>query len=637
MQFRNNVNALRALAVIAVVLFHFKIGGFNGGFTGVDIFFVISGFLMTGIIFSGLRDGNFSLTGFYASRARRIIPALAVMCTALMVFGFVYLPLDDYRDALKTVKSSLMFSSNFQFAKGGSYFDAPLHENWLLHTWSLSVEWQFYLLYPVIALGLFRFLGEQKARLALILLGVSSLLGSVLVTSSHPVFSFYMLPTRAWEMIAGGLVFLFPLSLPRSFRIAFEGVGLVLILAGVYLFSEQDLWPGYLAILPVLGTALVIYANTNSMFSSNTALQFAGKISYSVYLWHWPIVVFLYTCGLLRNPVYVALAILLSFVLGALSFYLIEARTKKIGQASRRIFKYGGAAVSVIVVAAITASVAKDHPEVRFAFVEQSQPEYTSKLYTQECYPNPFGAADCKLGSGEISVILFGDSHAQATAAAIQIENPGAALEWARGGCPTLANFHMRDKELDSTCHGFNEAKLAALRDTHQGVPVVLFSRAALYTDPSRDNGFRVNFKGEAKYGSTTFAEMFANEYAKTVCSIAENHPVYIVRPIPEMPFSIYKGLNLQSRILGSKSDISFPVSDHEKRTRIANEAIDLAAKQCNARVIDPLPYLCPGGQCMGSKGGVPLYFDDNHLVDSGNEQLHGLFKGFFQNHISKN
>lgn len=136
-------------------------------------------------------------------------------------------------------------------------------------------------------------------------------------------------------MIAGGLVFLFPLSLPRSFRIAFEGVGLVLILAGVYLFSEQDLWPGYLAILPVLGTALVIYANTNSMFSSNTALQFAGKISYSVYLWHWPIVVFLYTCGLLRNPVYVALAILLSFVLGALSFYLIEARTKKIGQASR--------------------------------------------------------------------------------------------------------------------------------------------------------------------------------------------------------------------------------------------------------------------------------------------------------------
>jgi peptidoglycan/LPS O-acetylase OafA/YrhL len=635
MQFRNNVNALRALAVIAVVLFHFKIAGFNGGFTGVDIFFVISGFLMTGIIFSGVRAGNFSLLGFYASRARRIIPALAVMCAALMVFGFVYLPLDDYRDVLKAVKNSLMFSSNFQFANGGSYFDAPLQENWLLHTWSLSVEWQFYLLYPVIVIGLFRLLGEQKTRIALVLLGASSLLGSVMVTSSHPVFSFYMLPTRAWEMIAGGLVFLFPLSLPRSFRIAFEGVGLALILAGVYFFSEQDLWPGYLAILPVLGTALVIYANTNSVFSSNKALQFTGKISYSVYLWHWPIVVFLYTCGLLRSPVYAAAAILLSFALGALSFFLVESRTKKIAHAPRAILSYGGLAISIIGVAAITASVVKDHPEVRFAFVELSQPEYTSKLYKQECYANAFGAADCKLGSGEVSVILFGDSHTQATAAAIQMENPSAALSWSRGGCPTLINFQMHDKDVESKCHGFNDEKLAVLRDTYKGVPVVLFSRAALYTDHSRDNGFRVYFNSETEYASQEFDEMYTKEYSKTVCSIGENHPVYIVRPIPEMPFSVYKGLNLQLRILGSKSDISFPLSEYEERTRLANAAIDFAATQCHARVVDPLPYLCPGGQCMGSKGGVSLYFDDNHLVDSGNEQLHGLFKGFFKNHFS--
>lgn len=279
MQFRNNVNALRALAVIAVVLFHFKIGGFGGGFTGVDVFFVISGFLMTGIIFSGLREGSFSLFRFYASRARRIIPALAVMCSVLMIFGFVYLPLDDYREALRTVKSSLLFSSNFMFAKGGSYFDAPLHENWLLHTWSLSVEWQFYVLYPVIAIGLFKFIGEAKARMALVALCVLSLISSVIFTATNPVFSFYMLPTRAWEMIAGGLVFLFPLTLSKSYRSAFEGAGLLLIVAGICGFSEQDQWPGYLAVLPVLGTALVIYANTNSVFSKNGLLQYAGKIS----------------------------------------------------------------------------------------------------------------------------------------------------------------------------------------------------------------------------------------------------------------------------------------------------------------------------------------------------------------------
>ncbi|MBX4139558.1 acyltransferase [Pseudomonas sp. S5F11] len=630
MQFRNNINALRALAVIAVVMFHFKIESFRGGFTGVDVFFVISGFLMTGIIFSGLREGNFSLLSFYASRARRIIPALVVLCVALMVFGFVYLALDDYREMLRTVKSSLVFWSNFMFAKGGSYFDAPLHENWLLHTWSLSVEWQFYLLYPVVVMGLYKYLGDTRTRLALVIIGACSLAASVVVTSSHPVFAFYMLPTRAWEMIAGGLVFLFPLALSRGAKIAFEVLGLALVMTGVYFFSEHDYWPGYLAALPVIGTALVIYANTNSLFSSNRALQFTGKISYSVYLWHWPIVVFLYTCGLLDSTVHVALAILLSFALGALSFYAVEARTTKSAKANNTIFKYAGSGLAVVAVAAITASVVKDHPQVRFAFVDQGQPAYSSKLYNQECFPNDFGASDCKLGSGNVSVILFGDSHAQSTAAAVQLDNKGAALSWARGGCPTLLDFQMQDKDLESKCHSFNQVKLAALKESYQGIPVVLFSRAALYSDHSRDNGFRVYFNGDKYQREKDFAESFKAEYAKTVCAIAEQHPVYIVRPIPEMPFSVYKGLNLQSRILGSKSDITVPLATYEQRNRLANAAIDSAVAQCHAKAVDPVPYLCPDGQCMGSKGGVPLYFDDNHLVDAGNELLRGLFKPVF-------
>lgn len=164
MQFRKNINALRAIAVISVVLFHFKVSGFSGGFAGVDIFFVISGYLMTGIIFSGLREQRFSLIGFYAARARRIIPALAILCLALLVFGFIFLPLDDYRDTIRTIKSSLLFSSNFDFAKSGNYFDAPLHENWLLHTWSLSVEWQFYLIYPLLLMAIGKYLSLQKAK-----------------------------------------------------------------------------------------------------------------------------------------------------------------------------------------------------------------------------------------------------------------------------------------------------------------------------------------------------------------------------------------------------------------------------------------------------------------------------------------
>ncbi|WP_262383122.1 MULTISPECIES: acyltransferase family protein [Pseudomonas] len=471
MQFRKSINALRALAVISVVLFHFKISGFDGGFVGVDIFFVISGFLMTGIICNGLQKQNFSLLGFYASRARRIIPALLTLCVALLIFGFVYLPLDDYRDAIKTIKSSLLFSSNFMFAKGGSYFDAPLYENWLLHTWSLSVEWQFYMLYPVVLMGLYKFLGIQKTKASLVLLALGSLGASVYFTNTNPVFAFYMLPTRAWELIVGGLVFLFPLQISKRTGYVVEGVGLTAILVSIFCLSEQDLWPGYLALLPVLGTALVIFANTQSTFSNSSTLQFSGTISYSVYLWHWPLVVFLYACGLLNSWPHVWTAIALSFLLGALSFYLIESKTKKITSTRRAILKYASLVVGTVGLSAITASVVKDYPGTRFAYVDLGQPEYTSKLYTQECYPNTYGAADCKLGSGDVSVILFGDSHAQSTAAAIQVENKQAALSWARGGCPTLQHFEMHDKELENKCQGFNNEKLEALKKYLPGHP----------------------------------------------------------------------------------------------------------------------------------------------------------------------
>jgi peptidoglycan/LPS O-acetylase OafA/YrhL len=242
MQFRKSINALRALAVLSVVLFHFKVPGFEGGFAGVDVFFVISGFLMTGIIVNGVQQQNFFLLGFYASRARRIIPALLVLCVTLLVFGYLYLPLDDLRETIRTIKSSLLFSSNFSFAESGNYFAAPLHENWLLHTWSLSVEWQFYLLYPVLIMGLHKCFGADKTRFALVALALISLLASIVVTRVNPTFAFYMLPARAWEMIAGGLVFLFPLRLSQRGGAICEGFGLA-IAVSVLGFSAADLWP----------------------------------------------------------------------------------------------------------------------------------------------------------------------------------------------------------------------------------------------------------------------------------------------------------------------------------------------------------------------------------------------------------
>ena len=629
--FRADINALRALAVVAVVLFHFKIAGFDGGFIGVDVFFVVSGFLMTQIICGGLAQNQFSLAGFYASRLRRIVPALVVLCLAVLVFGFIYLPLGDFRDAIKAIKSSLLFASNFSFMAKGDYFDAPQHANWLLHTWSLSVEWQFYMIYPIFLMACRKYLGDQNTKRALVFVALVSLCASVYLSRSNPTFAFYMLPTRAWELVIGGLVFLYPIRFNSKTGSGLAGVGLALILLSIFSLTEQNAWPGYLALLPVSGTAFILAANKHSLFSRLIPVQFIGSISYSVYLWHWPLVVFLYQCGLLANGLYVSAAIGLSFAMGALSFYLIESKASKAVFNSSTIIKYSSVTLITVGVSAITASVAKDYPNSRFAYMDLGQPEYSSKMYSHECYLNPYGAADCRLGNGEVSAILFGDSHAESTAAAIQPENTGSALLWARGGCPTLLNFEMNDKELQDACRAFNADKIETLKHSYEGVPVILFSRAGLYSNPSRTNGYSVYFNKKQQPAEQSFAQTYSAEYANTVCSIAHNHPVYIVRPIPEMPFNVYKGLNLNQRIFAQRSDITIPFTEYQQRNRIANKAIDRAARQCAVKVLDPTPYLCPQGQCMGSKNGQPLYFDDNHLVDFGNEQLKGMFSGVFE------
>ena len=208
MGFRLDINGLRAIAVLAVVLFHFNKSWLPGGYAGVDVFFVISGYLMTGIIVSRIQQNNLSLIGFYAARSRRILPALSILCLVLLLLAWFFLSPPDYKTLSLHVASSATFISNVIFWRETGYFDAAAHEKWLLHTWSLSVEWQFYMLYPIILL-LFSKMCSLKQIARVVTAG--TLLGFVFcVFASYywPNPSFYLLPTRAWEMLLGGLAFL---------------------------------------------------------------------------------------------------------------------------------------------------------------------------------------------------------------------------------------------------------------------------------------------------------------------------------------------------------------------------------------------------------------------------------------------
>jgi peptidoglycan/LPS O-acetylase OafA/YrhL len=323
MNFRKDVNGLRAIAVIAVVLFHFNASWMPGGFAGVDVFFVISGFLMTGLIFRGIEQENFSILRFYVARANRIIPALAVLCLVLLIFGWFYLIPHDYKALGKHVGSSMGFLSNIIYWKESGYFEAASHEKWLLHTWSLSAEWQFYIIYPLVLVTIRKFMSLKAMKTTVLVGTVLGFIFCVIVTYIKPNPAYYLLPTRAWEMMLGGVAYLYPFSLKEKRKRFVEWFGLALILGSYFLISKDDPWPGYLAIFPVLGVFFIIQAQrNNSVITGNVVLQKIGTWSYSIYLWHWPLVVAIYYFSLNEKFLYFGLS--LSLLLGFLSNKYIE-------------------------------------------------------------------------------------------------------------------------------------------------------------------------------------------------------------------------------------------------------------------------------------------------------------------------
>lgn len=322
---RDDIGFLRAVAVTAVVLFHFQINGFSGGYIGVDVFFVISGFLMTKIIVSKLYVNDFNLFDFLIRRAKRIIPALFFLTVILIIFGWFYLLPADYVILTKSVISSNLFISNFYFLNQPGYFSPSAHENLLLHTWSLSAEWQFYIIYPILLMGCFRYFAFKTVRLFILILTLFSLFLSVTLSSLYPNLSYYMLHTRGWEMLAGGVVFLYPLNKTSKTSNLTLIVSLVLIFVPIFAFTSENVWPGYLALLPVVGSMLLLWgSNSSIMFFKFGFFQYLGKISYSFYLWHWPIVAYLIYIDKLEIIEYKALGIVASILIASLSYYFIE-------------------------------------------------------------------------------------------------------------------------------------------------------------------------------------------------------------------------------------------------------------------------------------------------------------------------
>lgn len=359
MRYRADIDGLRALAVLPVVLYHFGIPGAAGGYLGVDVFFVISGYLICGMIAQDLESGRFSLTAFYKRRVMRIFPALFVMLFCASALAYAYFLPVELKQFSRSLLSSVFSVSNFYFASTTGYFEAAAETQPLMHSWSLGVEEQFYLLCPLFLLVAFKWFRRHVGWM-LALAAALSFIGEILVSFRNPQFAFFLPPFRAWELIAGALLALgvFPRMTTQRTRDAAGLAGLALLLPTLVLAApDYDHWR--VALFACVGALLVIASSETGpsmagALLSRRPLVFVGLVSYSLYLWHWPLVVFQRSDNFLLDdwsgPVGKAMLLSLSLALAVLSFKFVETPFRAAARAleTRRVFAGAATAMAAL-------------------------------------------------------------------------------------------------------------------------------------------------------------------------------------------------------------------------------------------------------------------------------------------------
>jgi peptidoglycan/LPS O-acetylase OafA/YrhL len=647
--FRADINGLRAWAVVAVILYHFGVPGFSGGFVGVDVFFVISGFLMTSIIVQGLESGSFSLGRFYLARARRIVPALALLCAVLLVLGWFVLMAPDYRQLATHVVYSLSFLSNVEFWKEAGYFDAASHEKWLLHTWSLSVEWQFYMLLPLALWATWRAKAGRAVQTLVIASGfLLSCAASIGLTASEPTASFFLLHTRAWEMLAGGLVFLLgqPKLLTPLGRRMLEQGGLLLIVFSVAVFGQASAWPGWRAMLPVAGAAMVVAANGSSAMTANRVAQWLGDRSYSLYLWHWPIYVGLCYAEKNSAPLAVCAALLLTLLFGHLSTLLVERPAKAwLTSTPWR----GAAAIALalfvvvlpgIVVWKMQGIEGRFSPAVEVAAAEAAN----VNLRREQCHVAKGATSPaCIYGGGPAKVMLVGDSHANTIVTALAAADAGGksgVVQWTYSGCVYLPEMKMAPSFMAKMaqsyqCTEFNGWVRRQVNAAPAAIPVVIAGRYAAVASGANEHAVGIGlpivyFSTVYSTPAPAFLKEFSEHIVSTACEAAKQRPVYLLRPIPEMGIHVPKMMSRRLS-LGGNGDVSISTEEYMLRNGWIIAAQDHARATCGVKILDPLPVLCHDGRCHGTQAGRALYSDDNHLSEFGNKLLVPMFAEVFR------
>lgn len=633
--YRPDIDGLRAVAVISVVLFHAFPNLIPGGFVGVDIFFVISGYLITTIISRNISTGQFSFREFYVRRIKRIFPALLCVLITFYVIGWFWLVQDDFAHFGKHLAGSAVFISNFLLLNESGYFDSAANLKPLLHLWSLAIEEQFYIFWPFLLWLIFKNRVQPIGIIAGLCIG--SFLTNIYLVFSDSSSAYYFPLSRFWELFVGGLLSILSEQKSRfttyveQHRHTLSTIGLLLVLAGFFVINGESRFPGFLALLPVMGSALVILSGNDGLWNrsllSNRVVVWFGLISYSLYLWHWPVFTYwgLITTERPDAVTYLAL-IVLSIFLAWITYRLIENPVRR-----TRGIKPAYFLVLALSVLGLVGLNTYQREGLSFRKINQTALNSDVKKYLSA----PASALDCVIvvagnsdrranpsclgrnGNQSAShLFIWGDSHAANLSYGLTKEkldelnlNLSAATI---GGCPPVLGH---EPSRNPKCKEHNDKSFQAIASIKPGT-VILTGYWTLYFNPR-------------KSPALTGKEII-NTIEKLKSIGVER--ILLVGSFPAFDFSIPR----LGRKIFKPDSVNRTYESFIPSTREADRVIEGLARDAGIGYVSPLDLLCNQDGCLISTSAsvfIPIAYDSSHFTYPGSDLFIQklLDRGFFR------
>lgn len=632
MKYRSEIDGLRAVAILPVVLFHAGLQVLSGGFVGVDVFFVLSGYLITSIIAAEMHEGRFTFGGFYERRIRRLLPAMVPVC--LFVFGFAYrfyLP-EDFTDVVNSLTAFTTFSANWFFMMTSGYFSAPADTKPLLHTWSLAIEEQFYLLFPPLLL-LFITKARQYVLPVVLAAAFLSFAFGLYLAYINPEDAGYLNSfARFWELLLGSAIALWGKSpFNGSAAVGARWIGIGAIGAAVLWLDEGMAFPGYLALLPTLGTALVILAGGDGRDPILLALKsrpvvYIGRLSYSFYLWHWPVLVAVRYFFDSPSGWMLAAAVMIAFALAALSYHFVETPFRQRRVFASRLPIFGAAvATTTIIVAAVGIDRATEGMPFRFdqnLRTAAALSNHTNRLDCRRIEVSP-GLTGCLYGAPrkftEVDVIVWGDSLATGPRELFSefAEKGGSLLLFSTPSCgPLLGTWKARDHSRSCAMKNASVAEFA--RSTRAKVILIAAwnEMATIYKGP-----FRIVTDSRSPKSEADVLEIFSSGLNATLTALAERDVTIVGQP-PVYPIEVDRYV-IKRQLLGLPLEKLVSVQRY-KQTSTKVQSI-IPVKREGLRYIDVTAQFCSATACRYHDDGIPLYHDRLHLNSTGAKILKPL------------